>query len=265
MSGADRVIVDQSSELVRVSGTDRVRFVQGMCMGNVETLAEGAWLRTATLNPKGRVLSVYDLVARPDDLLLICQPGLAQPTLEVLERHAIADDVAFERAEIPVYRVWDTPAAVWDAPPVFGPAPGPVSSREAVEVRRVEAGLPLFGVDVDPEHFPFETPLSRLIDYHKGCYVGQEPVARVHARGAPARQLRGLRLEGPGPAARGAQVAHPDKPQAGTVTSSVVSPRFGAIALAYLGRQAWEPGGRVTVGGEGAGDRGAEVVELPFG
>ena len=245
---------------VRVTGEDRVRFLQGMCMGNVATLEPGAWLRTASLNPKGRLVSIYDVLAREGDLLLLTQPGLAEPTRALLDRHAIADDVAFEVIEQPVHRIWDSPDAVWSAPPILAPPPGPAAAPEAWQVRRIEAGLPLYGTDVDDSAFPFETPLARLIDYGKGCYIGQEPVARVHARGTPSRTLRGLRLlDGGGPPAPGARIRHPAREDAGQVTSSAVSPAHGPIALGFLHRQVWEPGGRVEVEG-----RPAEVVELPF-
>lgn len=256
------MIVDQTGwGAVRVTGGDRVRFLQGMCMGDVGKVAVGGWLRTATLNAKGRLLSIYDLVAREQELLLLCQPGLAEATRALLERHAIADDVAFELAErLAVYRVWDSPEAVWSAPPVFAPPPAEPASTEEVEIRRIEAGLPLYGVDVGDDSFPFETPLARLIDYGKGCYLGQEPVARVKARGTPGRALRGLRmLDGGGPVPRGAGIRHPAREDAGHVTSSALSPAFGAIALGFLHRQVWEPGGEVEIAG-----RPAVVVETPF-
>ncbi len=256
------MIVDQSSwGAVRVTGGDRVRFLQGMCMGDVGKIPAGGWLRTATLSAKGRLLSIYDLVVRGDDLLLLCQPGLAEATRALLERHAVADDVAFELVEdLAVHRAWDSPDAVWSAPPVFAAPPGHPASTEEVEVRRIEAGLPLYGVDVGDDSFPFETPLARLIDYGKGCYLGQEPVARVKARGTPNRLLRGLRFaDGEGAVARGAAIHHPAKAGAGHVTSSALSPAFGPIALGFLARQTWEPGGEVEIAG-----RRAVVVEPPF-
>jgi folate-binding protein YgfZ len=255
------VIVDQTGwGAVRVTGGDRVRFLQGMCMGDVARIPAGGWLRTATLNAKGRLLSIYDLVAREEELILLCQPGLGEATQALLDRHAIADDVAFELVDgLAVHRIWDTPDAVWSAPPVFAPPPGPPASPEEVEVRRIEAGLPLYGVDVADDSFPFETPLARLIDYGKGCYLGQEPVARVKARGSPSRMLRGLRFAEGGAVARGATIHHPARADAGHITSSAASPTFGPIALGFLQRQAWEPGGVVEVAG-----RRAVVVEPPF-
>ncbi|HUS67103.1 MAG TPA: glycine cleavage T C-terminal barrel domain-containing protein [Kofleriaceae bacterium] len=246
------MIVDQSGwGIVRVTGGDRVRFLQGMCMGDVQRLPVGGWLRTATLNVKGRVLTIYDVLVREEDLLLLTHPGLAPATAALLERHAIADDVATEVVLLPLHRVWDTPEAVWTAPPVLAPLPGAAASPTEVLEMRIRGGLPIHGVDVTDENFPFETPLDRLIDYKKGCYVGQEPVARVAARGTPSRRLRGLSAAAP--IAAGSPVARGEK-VVGHVTSA-----SGTIALAYLARDSWDAGTHVQVEG---GD--ATVVDLPF-
>lgn len=254
------VIVDQSDwGMLRLSGADRMRFLHGMCTANVEQLAQGAWARASMLNVKGRVVSIIDIVNRGDELLLICQPELIDKTQQLLDKHAIMDDVEIERTQLPVHRVWDSIDAVWTAPPVFA-APERVSSEAEIEVRRVEAGLPRYGVDVTEDHFPFESLLGNLIDYTKGCYIGQEPVFRVHSKGTANKTMRGLRLSGTALPATGAVVAHPDRANAGTVTSAVLSPRFGAIALAYIHRTVWEPGQQVSVAGQAA-----ELVTLPFG
>jgi folate-binding protein YgfZ len=138
-------------------------------------------------------------------------------------------------------------AAAWagEAPVVPGAAPGAPASEADVEIVRVEAGMLRYGVDVDEDNFPFETPLGRFLDYAKGCYVGQEPVFRVYSQGQAARFLR---------------VAHAERENAGKVTSAAVSPRHGAIALAYLHRSVAAPGGEVTVEG-----RRAVVREVPLG
>jgi folate-binding protein YgfZ len=253
------VIRDESGAHIVVTGGDRIRFVNGMCMGNVAAIPAGGFLRTAILNPKGRLLSVFDVVPREADLVLVVEPDLVERTRAVLDRHAIADDVAFAVTELAVHRVWSDVDAVWTAPPVFAPPPGPVAAAAALEIRRVEAGLPRYGVDVSEDNFPFETPLARLIDYKKGCYVGQEPVARVAARGNASKQLCGLRVAGPGALAAGTAVAALGKADAGRVTSAAESPSFGSIALAYLPRGAWQPGTAVEAGG-----RAATVIELPF-
>ncbi|MEM9488715.1 MAG: glycine cleavage T C-terminal barrel domain-containing protein [Myxococcota bacterium] len=244
---------------IRVTGDDRIRFLQGMCTADVTAVAEGGWTRAAMLNAKGRVTSVIDICNRGDHLHLLCEPDLADKTIELLQKYAIMDEVEFEPTAGPVHRRWPNPAAVWDAAPIFAAPPGPAASPEEVEIRRIEAGLPSYGRDVSEDYFPFESPLIRHIDYDKGCYLGQEPVSRVHHRGNPNKALRGLRVSGADAPAAGAQVSHAERDKAGRITSSAVSPTLGAIALAYLHRSVYQPGAEVAVG-----DRSAVVYDLPF-
>jgi folate-binding protein YgfZ len=250
----ERVILDQSSwGQLRVTGADRTRFLQGMLTNDVGPLAPGGWLRAAMLNVKGRVLALVDVVAEPDAYLLVTEPVAAAKVHTLLDRHAIADDVAFAPEARALHRVWATPDEVWTAPPVFAAA----AAEGDAEARRVEAGLPRYGVDVTEDHFPFEANLDAVISYTKGCYLGQEVVARAHARGHANKRLVGLRLAAP--VAPGAPVAAAARPEAGVVTSSVVSPLLGPIALAYLHKSVWDPGTEVDVAGQRA-----VVAALPF-
>jgi folate-binding protein YgfZ len=130
-------------------------------------------------------------------------------------------------------------------------------SEEAAECLRIESGRPRLGIDMDAETMPQEAGINdRAVDFEKGCYVGQETVARLHWKGKPNRHLRGLRLSEP--VERRTDVLLGDK-VVGRVSSVCVSPRFGPIALALVRREA-APGDTVQVGGAEA-----EVVELPFG
>ncbi|HEY7951100.1 MAG TPA: glycine cleavage T C-terminal barrel domain-containing protein [Solirubrobacterales bacterium] len=130
---------------------------------------------------------------------------------------------------------------------------------EAVEILRIEAGTPRFGAEMDGGTMPAEAGIvESAVDFEKGCYIGQETVARLHYRGKPNRHLRGLRLSAPVPA--GAALALGDK-EVGRVGSSCVSPLHGPIALAVLRREA-EPGAELAVGEDGVT---ARVVDLPFG
>jgi folate-binding protein YgfZ len=258
-AGAMRPVIADQSEWgqLRVTGADRARFLQGMTTNDVAGLAEGAWCRAAILNAKGRVLAVVDVVHDGDAFVVLTEPITAGKVREVLERHAIMDDVAFTPIQRAVHRVWDTPAAVWTAAPVFAAAaPSP---PEEVEARRIEAGLPKYGVDVSEEYFPFEANLDAAISFQKGCYIGQEVVARANARGHANKRLVGLALTGDGPAAPGTPVSSEARPDAGLVTSSIVSPTFGPIALAYLHRSSWDPGTPVS-----RPSRPAIVKPLPF-
>ena len=128
----------------------------------------------------------------------------------------------------------------------------------AAETVRIEHGRPRFGVEIGEDTMPQEAGLhERAVSYSKGCYVGQETVARLYWKGKPNRHLRGLRLDGP--AAPGASLYLAGK-EVGSVGSFADSPRLGPIALAMLRREA-EPGAQLEVAGTG---RRATVVELPF-
>jgi folate-binding protein YgfZ len=126
------------------------------------------------------------------------------------------------------------------------------------EVVRVERGRPRYGVDLDASVMPEEAGIvDRAVSFTKGCYVGQETVARLHWRGKPNRHLRGLTLDGP--AASGDALRAGDR-EVGQVRSTVDSPRLGPIALAFVRREV-EPGAAVEVGDAGTT---ATVVALPF-
>jgi folate-binding protein YgfZ len=130
---------------------------------------------------------------------------------------------------------------------------------EAAEILRIETGTPRFGPEMDSSTMPAEAGIvAAAVDFEKGCYIGQETVARLHYRGKPNRHLRGLRLSAP--AATGTPLALGDK-EVGTVGGSCVSPALGPIALAILRREA-EPGAELAVGEDGVT---ARVVDLPFG
>jgi folate-binding protein YgfZ len=132
-------------------------------------------------------------------------------------------------------------------------------SESAAEALRVQRGRPRYGIDLDDTVIPQEAGLNaRAVSFSKGCYVGQETVARLHYRGKPNRHLRGLLLSGA--ADRGAKLRM-DERDVGTLTTVASSPKFGAIGLALVRREA-PPGTTVSVSGEGGVT--AEVVELPF-
>jgi tRNA-modifying protein YgfZ len=136
---------------------------------------------------------------------------------------------------------------------------GVVPVSEAVaECLRVEHGRPRYGVDLDDSVIPQEAGLNeRAVSFTKGCYVGQETVARLHYRGKPNRHLRGLRLSDA--ASPGDELTFDGRP-VGRLGSVALSPRFGPIGLALVRREA--PVGSSVALGEGAVQ--AEVAELPF-
>jgi folate-binding protein YgfZ len=132
-------------------------------------------------------------------------------------------------------------------------------SAEATEILRIEAGRPRFGAEMGTETMPAEAGIvEQAVSFTKGCYIGQETVARLHYKGKPNRHLRGLRFSAPAAAGEALRVG---EKEVGTVGSSAVSPALGPVGLAILRREA-EPGATVTVGEDGVT---AEVVALPFG
>ncbi len=131
-------------------------------------------------------------------------------------------------------------------------------AEEAAETTRIERGRPRYGVELDDSVIPQEAGLNaRAVSFTKGCYVGQETVARLYYRGKPNRHLRGLRCEAP--VEPGETVRLGDK-VVGTVASAAISPRLGPIALALVRREA-PPESGVQIGESGVP---ATVVELPF-
>lgn len=159
--------------------------------------------------------------------------------------------------------------SVWDAAIAARATPGGLG---VWEVARVEAGRPEWGVDMDDNTIAQEANLEQLdaISFTKGCYTGQEVVARVHFRGHVNRALRGIRAAGTTTIPARASLFDASGKAVGDVRSSVVSPRHGAIALAMVRREI-EDGTKLTArwsgdsaGDSPAGDTSVEVVPLPF-
>lgn len=130
----------------------------------------------------------------------------------------------------------------------------------AVDRIRIEAGIPWFGRDFNEANLPQETGEDKAVSYDKGCYLGQEVVARLHYRGQVSKILCGLEIEAGEAPEAGAALALEDR-RAGTLTSVTVSPRLGSlVGLAMLQRRAAETGTRLDVEGGGR----AEVVKSPL-
>jgi folate-binding protein YgfZ len=147
---------------------------------------------------------------------------------------------------------------------------GRAAGWQAFETTRIEAGIPRFGVDMDETNIPLECgpALRDAISYHKGCYIGQEVINRIHSVGHVTRELRGLRLADPASAGlplpqRGDKLFHNGR-EIGQVTSALKSPVLNAtIALSYVRREANQIGTELTLR-TAAGEYPVQIVELPF-
>ena len=155
----------------------------------------------------------------------------------------------------------DAAGELWDALVAAGARP---AGADALEVLRVEAGVPRHGVDVTDANVVLEAGLDDSVSYTKGCYVGQEIIARIHWRGHVAKRLAGLLPEGE--AAPGAKIRTVDgEREIGRVTSAALSPRLGRrIALGLLKYDFLEPGTEVAVADESGESSPARVAPLPF-
>lgn len=132
---------------------------------------------------------------------------------------------------------------------------------DALDTVRIEAGVPLWGPDYDDSNLPQETGLDEALNFTKGCYLGQEVVARIHYRGGVNRRIVGIELDGDEPPPTGTELLLDGK-RVGKVGSVTVSPTLeGPIGLALVHKKAAEPGTRLEVAGTGGE---AEVEELPF-
>lgn len=152
-------------------------------------------------------------------------------------------------------------AAAWERAVAARAVP---AGLEAFEIARVEAGRPEYGIDIDEATIPQEGNFDELhaISYMKGCYVGQEVVARVHFRGHVNKHLRGLRSASPEPPPSRALLFDAEGKQVGEVRSAVASPRLGGIALGIVRREV-EPGATLTAR-SAEGESRLDVCALPF-
>jgi len=248
---------------LRASGPDAVTYLQSMVTNDVEAVEPGGGTYALLLTPKARVISDLEVFRVDGDLVLACPPQAVDDVVETLVRARFRKKVAFDAAEYAL--VWgDVEGALAEletpvgAERLLAAAPPNGAATEADwELARIEAGMPRFGHEFDASSMPAEAGLeTRAISFTKGCYPGQEPVARLHYRGHANRGVRGVRFDGGG-VEPGADV-EVDGAVVGRVTSVAESPRFGPIGLSILRRE-------VAEGARGeAGGTPLTVVALPF-
>lgn len=140
-----------------------------------------------------------------------------------------------------------------------------LAGSEALEIARLEAGIPREGVDVTDTNILLEAGYEKAVSYTKGCYLGQEIIARIHWRGQPARQLRGLLVEAAEPPGKGTELWAADGKKVGEITSSVHSFALDQIiALGYVHRYYLTAGTQFTLKRDGAEQGSATLTETPF-
>ncbi len=229
----------------RLESTDRARLgLVGPRAGEVLERASPALGWRPSVGDDVERLTELEAVRPAPGVLLVRREAVEGPGFDL---YAAAADVT---------RVW---RALEEAVREAGGRP---SGRDAYDVLRVERGVPVFGREITPDQLPQETgQTDRAIDFDKGCYTGQEVVARIHYRGHVNRLLRGFRHAEGGPLPEsGAALYEGDRPR-GEIRTTVQSPSHGPIALGYARREV-EPGARLAAAP--GRDLEIEVVELPF-
>jgi folate-binding protein YgfZ len=209
---------------VRVSGPDAEDYLQRMVSNDVEALAEGDACDALLLTPKARVIAPLRVLRRaPDDFLLSTETDLGEKVRAELLRMRFAAKVEIEPEEHESWLVLGGSEVVDERPP------GDEVSEEAFERWRIDAGIPLWGREIDERVLPAEAGLDEThISFTKGCYPGQEPIARQHYRGKVNRRLRVLQLAGEVVPERDTDIRQGTK-VVGRVTSAVPG-----LALAYV-------------------------------
>jgi folate-binding protein YgfZ len=288
-------LVDRSYRgKLRLTGGEAAEYLQGQITNDVEGLAPGEGCYAALLSHKGKMVADMRVLRGRDFIWLDTEPEALPVMLRNAQMYGIGRDVHAEdvSAEFAILSLVGPAArdALDDAPgdteyawvegehgmyvatdagvDVICPAADADGVRAALGVEpvdeaaaeclRIESGRPRMGIDVGSQTIPEEAGLNeRAVSFTKGCYVGQETVARLHYKGKPNRHLRGLQLSQP--AATGDEVRLGDR-VLGTIGSVTVSPAHGPIALAVLRREA-APGDTVKVGASAAD---AVVTDLPF-
>jgi tRNA-modifying protein YgfZ len=288
-------LLDRSARgKLRLTGGEAADYLQGQVTNDVMALAPGGGLYAALLNHKGKMLADMRVLRGEDFIWIDTEPEALATLKRNVSMYSIGRDVRLEdvTGDYAILSLIgpEARARLDDPPPaeehaftqgehglyvatdlgvdVICPAADAAAAREALGVEavseeaaeclRIESGRPRFLYDVGTETIPQEAGLNeRAVSFTKGCYVGQETVARLHYKGKPNRHLRGLRLSEP--AARGDEIRLGER-VVGEVGSTAVSPELGPIALAVIRREA-EPGATVQVGDALAE---AKVAELPF-
>jgi|ERR1043166_133824 folate-binding protein YgfZ len=295
---ASGVFFDLSARVkLRVSGEDRVRFLNGQLTNDIRAATELRALEACILNAKGKMDAHVFVTGRADSFLLDGDAQLRGSLPPRLERYIIADDVQVEdlTEQLSILHVLSSEKPTTDADSTITAsdrfaAPGwdvwvPNKLRDQVIARlskqfrfcnsdcaetfRIERGIPHWGRELTPEIIPLEANLeSRCIDYEKGCYIGQEVISRMKMSGQRNKQLCGL-VSRTAPLASGMRLYAPqaEGKEIGWITSAGQSSRFGRnLALAYIKRGFNSTGATLTAGvpDDVSSLCQVQIVDLPF-
>jgi hypothetical protein len=271
----------QARALLRLRGPDSERFLQGLLSADIAALEPGQAAAAALLTVKGKLISEAIVLCDGGGYALALPVDVADAVTEDLDRHIIMDDVTLEAdPEVGFSLAWGlegwAPSVEVGAFPTAHPGPGllvvgkkaireaalagiDAATPEQFTAHRVATGTPAWGYEVRPGFFPPEVGFVGAVSYDKGCYRGQEPLARIHARGQVNRVMVRIRAaaapEGHDPAALSCEA----RPEAGEWTTWVEG-EGGVDGLAIVHRSLAVPGTALQ-----AGTIAVEVTSGPLG
>ena len=284
---------EQERGLIEVSGKEAVGFLNGLMTNDAAKLENNAQMSAAFPNAQGRLIAVVRVIRRDDKFLFETESATREILFNNLFRFTYAGDFFVEDLSdnYTYLQISDAELQLPDSGSIkFQSKTGSSVfvqkesaenffdvlkknnaveiSNELYEVLRIENGIPFYGVDVDETTIVPEIGLPDLISYQKGCYIGQEIIARIHFRGHVAKQLTGLILSQPVAAANKTAISElinggiksQEGKNAGRITSVTFSPKLQKIiALAYIRYDYLAEGTALTVG-----DFNVQVKNLPF-
>ena len=286
---------------LRITGNDRVRFLNGQITNDVRKATESAATEACVLNAKGKLNADIFLSAAPDCFWVDADPTLQKALPARIERYVIADDVQIDDVtdRFSIFHVLSRSASdvadcqrilsarrfaetgwdIWADSEFHDAVSRQLSSMfrffddASAEILRIEHGIPRWGRELTEEIIPVEANLEEhTIDYEKGCYIGQEVISRIKMSGQTNKRLCGLIPLHDTPLRAGMKLASTSANgrQVGWITSATRSERLGKeIALGFVKRGFNTPGTKLdaVVGDEDSGAQAPihiEVVPLPF-
>jgi folate-binding protein YgfZ len=217
-------IVRRPRAFVRVSGPDAEDYLQRMVSNDLEALAVGDACDALLLTPKGRIIAPLRVVRRSEEeFLLLTEPELGDRVVAELTRMRFAAKCEIASEEHESWLVLGGGEVVDERPE------GDEVTAEEAERARIEAGIPRWGAELDETILPAEAGLDEThVSFTKGCYPGQEPIARLHYRGHVNRSLRVLEVADAKP---GDEIEHEGK-TVGRITSAVPGLALGYVRTA---------------------------------
>ena len=221
-----KAVITTPDRVFKVVGEKAAKFLQGQLTNDIAAIAPGQSQYNLLLTIKGKIVSDLFVYRVENDFYLAIPPAYAEAVVNQLKKTAVLSKVEITEAD----------ASNIPQPP------------DLPETVRLEQGIPKMGVDFTEANFPQEARLEgRAVSFTKGCYLGQEIVARLQYRGHVNKILVGLKIDSPSPPAPGTPLFDGDK-EIGHITSSIHAPKFGCMALGYVPYALRQPGQKFKVG-----------------